>query len=856
MEKSLLSIILLVLSPMACFCRTGGLHFPGNESRFADRSSYCVLTPEHTPESVERMVLEFEYMPNNVKSPGYILFIKNARGDEAFNLTYSFDRGASTISFAKDGKQILAASSFQADELPHRLPVAITLDAAADSVVVKIGNDRFGASAGMDGSRFSPQIHFGMCGHILETASFSIGSLSLSLDRQRIGFPLDESCGNDVHSSDGRVMGAVSNPIWLINRSYYWDEVFSAEFSTPAGVVFAETSGEFMIYSRDSLTTFTLRDHVVSNRSISNVDKGWYTRLGMGFHNPASNHIISYELDSDRTFVGDINPESTACTVVEQGSANLQMHHHCAAYLPDSAKIVLFGGYGNRRYYNDFITFDVATSRWDTIPFTGDVISPRFFASMCVSPDGNSLYIYGGKGNAVGNQDVGVEYYYDLYEANLRSRTIRKLWEQTPPESNRVPTRRMIASPDGRYLYMMAYPEYHPRSVLRLYRMSIADGSCEELADSIPIVSEEIATNAALYCSRELDRLYCVVQEFQVVSDAETGGANTVRIYSLDAPPVSLAAVRRYEQSENPSSGILWWLLAALLLFVVTACWLWMRYRRRGRDCMPQSESVAEPDEDAACDVSAGELLAPQRNSLMLFGLFTARDRSGHDVSHMFSPKNRQLFVYLLINSIGKNGVLSSDLNSLFWPDKPDENIKNLKNVTINKLRKVLQEFDGIELVHNKGFFKVEMSEGFYCDYERLHALTGGFSLSPDGDSVPAELLAVISRGKFLTGMEQPVFDYARQRVENYSIAMLSARISICFRTGDNAATLAACNALAAIDSLSELAMGHAVKVYMRMNREAKAQSVFNTFVRDYRKAMGEDFSMTFAAVAGNADGH
>lgn len=72
-------------------------------------------------------------------------------------------------------------------------------------------------------------------------------------------------------------------------------------------------------------------------------------------------------------------------------------------------------------------------------------------------------------------------------------------------------------------------------------------------------------------------------------------------------------------------------------------------------------------------------------------------------MTYMFSPKIRHLFLYILIKSITKEGVLSSDLNNLFWADKPDDKIKNLKNVTMNHLRKTLQELEGIELTHQKG---------------------------------------------------------------------------------------------------------------------------------------------------------
>ncbi len=500
--------------------------FPGNERRFSERSSLRVLSQVRDIQPVDSMSVTFEYTPTNRNSPGYIFLLKNAVGEGAFNLTYAFQNGTGAISFAEDGKKILTTTSFPVDETTRRLPVSVKLYVDGDSAVVSIGQHTDHLhDIGLKNRRFVPQLFFGMCGHIIETASFAIGSLSVTLDGREYSFPLDESSGTDVHTADGRVTGEVTNPIWLINRSYHWDNILTSCFSSPAGCVFASGRDEFLIYSRDSLMVFELLDKRLSKNPFAAVEGGWYTRLGMGFYNPDKHSVYAYELDYNRTFMSEIDLENLKCRMLDKGNIDLQMHHHCAAYLPDEGKILIFGGYGNRKYYNDFIEYDIATSRWDTVPFSGDVIPPRLFAAMGMAPDGKSLYVYGGKGNHAGNQDVGVEYYYDLYKINLQKRSKNKLWEQTAPECNRVPTRRMILSPDGGHFYVMAYPEFHPRSELRLYRMSVADGSCEGLADSIPIVSEEIATNSALYFSQSLEKFYCVVQEYDVVPEPGDFGA-------------------------------------------------------------------------------------------------------------------------------------------------------------------------------------------------------------------------------------------------------------------------------------------------------------------------------------------
>lgn len=882
MRRIIIFIAALVVSILSFngLCSSGGLAFPGNERRFSERSSLRLFTNGTEPGPVDSLSVEFEYTPLNIKSLGYIFFLKNADGPEAFNLTYTIRDDVGFVSFAQDGRQMLTSAGFPVDDFPNGLPVVLKLYMEADSASVTVGDKTEGlGNIGLTGNKFAPRFFFGMCDHIIETASFAINSLKISLNGRRYEFPLDESNGSEVHSADGRVMGEVVNPIWLINRSYYWDHIFTTSLSTPAGCVFADERDQFLIYSRDSLLNFNLRDRVVVKKPYM-ADDGWFTRLGMGFFNPGRNSIFAYELNYKRTVVGEIEIENRHCRVLDKGSVDLQMHHHSAVYLDGEDKMLMSGGYGNRRYYNDFIQYDITNSRWDTLRFSGDVIPPRFFAAMGVAPDGKSLYVYGGKGNSSGNQDVGVVYYYDLYKVDLQTRKVSKLWEQPAPETKRVPTRRLIVSPDNEYLYVMAYPEYHPHSVLRLYKMSIADGSCEELADSIPIVSEEIATNAALYYSKSLDKFYCVVQEYSVVREPDECCENTVNIYSLKAPAVSLAAVRRYDKSGSSAMLVV---VGLILVLSGVAVWWWFGRRRNrtsrtvthatdyvggiasdsvsddvadsagdsGQTCVTWSISVCDEDvspEDYDDDIRI--VGPPRRNSLQLFGLFTAFDRNGRDISYLFSSKIRQIFVYLLLNSVSKEGVMSPDLSCIFWPDKPEDRIKNLKNVTMSKLRKVLQEFDGVELVYRKGYFKVEMTDEFYCDYVSLFRLSDGFSVSDEMENVSSDMLDIIARGKFMTGLEQQIFDYYRQQVEKFTIEVLSDRIRQCYQRGENSATLLACNVLSVADPLSELAMRYAVKVNMRKNRKEKALTVYRLFVKEYQKTMGEKYGLSFSQVA------
>ena len=869
MKKHNFYILLFLL---LCITNEGysqGLQFYGNEKRISERSSFSVFTDENVPAATGKFKISFEYASQNIESPGYIFYLKDANGKEAFNLTYVYDTKQGSFMFAQDGKQIYYTYQHPQDKLHGKwMLISLTMDITNNRAEISIGDDKaILEDIGLSKKTFTPQLFFGICNHILDTASFSIRNLTISNGEETWHFPLNESKGEEVHDSKGKIVGHVTNPIWLINHSYYWKPLFQSYSSTPSGFVFTPGKQEFFIYSQDSITTYNIHKHTSDKLPYASKETTFPIRLGMNFYDETKGNIYAYELNGTETFVAEMDPKAKTWEIVNQNSITLQMHHHSGLFNPQKQQFLFFGGYGNRRYYNTFITYDLLQERWDTLRFTGDEIPPRFFAGIVMSPDYKRAYIYGGKGNETGDQNVGIQYYYDFYQLDFETLQVKKLWEHKAPRTNRVPTRDMILSEDEKYIYLLAYPEYKPETQLQLYRLSISDGSYEALGDSISLTSEEIATNANLYFNKELGEFYCVIQEF------EKYGQSATRIYSLSNPPASLAAVKFYDKQTGESGkSTIWMYLLLILCFILIWSIFIIIKRQRSAKRQLKRKNKTSPLESASLEAEAAspivsvptkvseeekieetfltDTITTRKNCISLFGTFTVTDKNGRDMTYMFSPKIRYIFIYILINSITKDGVLSSDMNSLFWPDKPDDKIKNLKNVTMNHLRKTLQELEGIELTHQKGYFKLILADECYCDYQRFFSLTEGMKRAPQAESETTELHNILAKGKFLNTIEDSLFDYPKQQTESFTISLLSEQIYTFYKSGRNSATIRICNILFAIDPLSDMAMTYAVCTYRRQSRSDKAIQLYGTFTKEYRKVMDEDYPITFDDVS------
>ena len=568
-------------------------------------------------------------------------------------------------------------------------------------------------------------------------------------------------------------------------------------------------------------------------------------QLATHFMNTTDGKLYVYELNNlplgDATVAAlDLNNQEWKQTGV--AALPVQLHHHDGFWDETTGKYLVFGGFGNKRFNNTFLEYDIEGDRWDTLSYSGDRIIPRYFSGMAVNKNREHIYVFGGMGNESGEQSVGRNYLHDLYLLDRKQQSVRRLW-QNASDHRLVVARDMILTPDEKYIYALCYPEYLSDTYLQLYRLTVDDGTMKALGDSIPMRSEEIMTNANLYYNSLTHEYYCTTTEF------DKKGHTVIRTYVLSAPPVSLDEIRSY--GSRSSLEIRWlWIMAGIGVLLLAGGVLFVRKKRgKQRNAVLESSSVLmsppvgrEPDksvqgkETLAKEDFESSLVRP--NAVYLFGPFTVIDRNGRDITHLFSSRLRQVFIYILLHST-HNGVLSASLNEVFWPDKPDDKVKNLKGVTINQIRKNLAELDGVELVHDKGYFRLVFTD-CYCDYFRFRTLK-------NAEEVENELGILLMRGKFLDGMDAGMMDHFKQKVEEFLSSFLPLEIERLYQQHKYDAVIRFCNVLFRVDPVNELALAYGMHALNHTGSSQEAILQYSLFVREYRQMMNEEYSTSYA---------
>lgn len=814
----------------------GGLKFHGSEKPINQRTSYDVFGDKAAGFS-DYFNIELNLSLYPTTEFGYIIRIKNKESNRIYNLFYDGQGGDLIFRFNEEGANNLIVATLNKEELPdmHWFKMKIAFNLKSDSITLTINNRTFGAGNQELPDTYSPVILFGKSDHIIDVPSFAIKDLSVG-NKEKYFFPLKESEGAIVHDIDGKAFGNVSNPEWMINDAYHWKYLVSFKSQSVAGANYNPEKKEIYYFNRDSLHLYNVRSGD-TNVKVFEEKCPVMLILGTNFIDTKHNKLYSYEAHYPTPYdyykgptVASLDLDTYQWTAENYQQLISPLHHHGSYFDPSTEQYTIYGGFGNMHYSKNFFSYDLNKKEWTTLEgFTGDLISPRYFSSVGYLKKTNSIYVFGGMGNESGEQTVGRKYYYDLHKVDLTTKRASKLWEIQWERDNMVPVRGMVILDDSSF-YTLCYPEHFSESFLKLFRFSLKDGSYEILGDSIPIYSDKITTNANLYYDSELNNLYAVVQEF------DDDISSDLKVYSLAFPPITPEELASYSKDKGTN------LLAVVLLsFSLAAGIGYLIYKK----LKPKHSDVGGDPQNVHLANNKTETTT-RSNAIYLFGDFTVRDRNNRDITYMFSAQLKQIFCLILQYSTTEDGIASQRLSNILWPDKPADKVKNSRGVTINHLRKVLSELDGIELIYDKGHFKIALTEGFYCDYTRCLTIISTNDVEKHRD----ELIEILSRGKFLQLSDHALYDSFKEEMEKKLEPVLLLEMEKSFTAELYQTTLALAEAIVNIDPFNDAALTFQIKAMQRLKMNDEARIRYQAFVIEYKKAMGNDYPHPYKSLS------
>ncbi|RIA09306.1 galactose oxidase-like protein [Flavobacteriaceae bacterium MAR_2010_72] len=825
------------------FCgNSQGIGFNSNNNLISERTSYNVFA-HNTPKFGEGFSVSFDLSVSDPLSFGYIFSVKDKNKSTSYSLSYiNASDGFGKIKFNLDAVKNILSIPLDTVLIGSKkwVKVQLIFNSESQSITLTVNGKTFTENTyGFDAS-FIPEMYFGKHGSVIEVPDMAIKNLLIKNGNREYNFHLNESQGKNVHDTNGKLYGHIDNPNWLINESYHWKKRYSFSSNQVASISFDEAQQRFVIFNSDSLSFYHLRNETTQTQRFANPIPV-PMRLGTSFIDTATNTLYVYEVNdvpNNKATIASANLDSLIWVAKSTLQLPTQRHHHNFYLDSDKDEFLIFGGFGNQRLTNNFDVYNFNSNTWKSLVFSGDTITPRYFSGL-TQINKDELLIFGGLGNKTGDQSIGKTYYYDCYKVNLNTKIIIKLWNVKRDTIKMVTSRSLVVTNDTSAFYTLGYPEYIANTHLQLYEYTIAKGTYRVLGDSIPMISERIRTNANLYFNKETNELFCTTQEF------ELDGSNRISIYSINAPPVSKETINDHLSKANTFNYFLWGIiLGVLLLFALV--YAFIKYRKRKKKALEiQIENTLILDEENT------KTIKPM-NSVSLFGNFSVADRKGKDITYLFSPKIRQLFLLLLFNSYREDypGVSSESIYSKLWPDSPVQKAKNLKNVTISQLRKILNAVNGLEVIYTHGRFFIEFNEGFHCDYFKVLDQLNLLKKDIVNNEALIELTQLTKSGGFLKSIDDECFDQIKKDYEFQTLKLIPNHIKRLYKNKNYAAVIPVTKILFNIYSLNEVAFYYKLHALLKMGLKDKAKSHFNYFIIDYKKMMGDDFTYTFNEVS------
>lgn len=301
------------------------------------------------------------------------------------------------------------------------------------------------------------------------------------------------------------------------------------------------------------------------------------------------------------------------------------------------------------------------------------------------------------------------------------------------------------------------------------------------------------------------------------------------------------------------SSG---WFLGLIVVLVILGFYLRRRLFGKNRN---------EIDQKPKSGLSPAQVLLPTTETeenpeqISCFGGLKVIGADRKDVSKKFSPKIKQLFVLILLHSIGgQKGISSKELSDCLWPGMSPQNAKNIRGTNIQNLKALLVPCPGIKLVFRDKLWLLEFTDDYFIDYAFVEARLN----EPDttdfeklANKLP-ELLSILKKGTLFPNMSEswidPYIDRMSNRIIEYGLNLFRVLPEEKYDT----LLLEVADVISINDLLNEPALRKKISILTRQGKLSMAHSVFDNFGKLYFELYQEKYSGDFKSlIASDPDG-
>lgn len=715
------------------------------------------------------------------------------------------------------GESIIITTQIKWDEWVN---LSLTLDPKKETVLL----DYDGTQAEMHSDELKSinqlRISFGNCQFdgfkVNSVASVGIRDIILKSGGEIIrNWPLQKHLVSSSLDTVCYAEATVVNPDWIADSEISLTPVFSKEYP------------HFVDVAYDGIETFYIikPDGNITKKSALTGNEEEITHVGGKVPSNAPNQakwcndttLLSYSISQN--LYGEFDLNSRQWSNVTTPDPNTIYWNVTSCWDADRSYLYSFGGYGFH-HFNNILHIFSPNSPQSSNSVTLNKIAPRFFASSTVL-DG-SLYIFGGEGSLSGNQGIVEDLFYDLYRVDIDTFEEALIWKADEPAFGKfIPGENLVYDQKEDCFYTTAIVE----DDFILVKIDKDAPSIEQMSLPTGVRIDVNMPYSNLYMNNSGDTLYAL---FLQTCDT---GSTKVDVMSIDMPilPVRFVLQEPIPDENKGTSLLISILIGGVVLYGGISYFKIKAGRRR-------KAQMNLPNTEEYYDFS--------RNCICLLGGFRVYSRTGEDITSNFSQTLRKLLIALILYTVKyKQGILGESLNQLIWNYKPEGTASNNRNVYISRLRTALEEIDGVKINTKNKFLSISFSNPSICDYVEAMRLFESHETDEDVN----RLLSLLFKGKPITNADEEWIEAFTGEYSATALSFLSTMLDS--KTMSDNMNLKIADTIVVYDNLNEKAMGIRCNIYHATGNLGVAKDIYDTFCRDYKSTIGEDYNISFKSI-------
>ena len=444
------------------------------------------------------------------------------------------------------------------------LDVSLHLRLKDNVIEVDYDNKKVSAMVPLEDTKNISALFGQMENYLADVAPINLRNITVTQDgKQTREWKLWKHNDDVCYDMKEKAIARAIHPFWLIDNHIEWKLIHQAHIPGKLDVAFNAREALFYLVKPQSIEVLdekgTLRQKITIREGYPAVE--YPNHL---LYDTLTNKLISYYLKKGSTSYFSF--DTSKWSNVERNMDEASNYNHARTFNPADSSFYFFGGYGFYQYRNDLFRMKSGSYKLEQVEYERPLY-PRYSAAMAIV--GDELFVFGGRGNKYGKQELSTHFYFGLCAINLKTNQSRMVWQRnSPQEDGTLMASSMYFEPSDSSFYAVSMSKGGV-----LWKISMKDSVYTEVSKPIYNESNYQDCDFSLYSSPAHGKLFLVLDK--ILNDH----THNVYIYSINMPLVNEGDIR---QSANTTivnghkylyiTGIILLLIAAGMIFYRSRC--------------------------------------------------------------------------------------------------------------------------------------------------------------------------------------------------------------------------------------------------------------------------------------------